>query len=140
MSVYLDASVLVALFTVDALTSRADAVLRSVRETPIVSDFAGIELASAVSRRVRAKALAPDDARQVFETFDGWLNRGVQREELRSEDVATADGYLRRLDLTVRAPDALHIAMAQRLDATLLSFDEKMVAVAGSLGVRVLPG
>ena len=139
MSVYLDASVLVALFTEDALTARADDVLRQVLDTPIVSDFAGIELTSAVSRRVRTRDLSVDDARHAFDAFDGWVNRGVQREELRREDVALADGYLRRLDLALRAPDAIHIAIAQRLDASLLSFDEKMLAAARSLGLRVLP-
>lgn len=139
MSVYLDASVLVALFTDDALTARADAVLREVLDTPVVSDFAGIELTSAVSRRVRTRDLSVDEARHAFETFDGWVNHGVQREELRPEDIVLADGYLRRLDLALRAPDAINIAIAQRLGASLLSFDEKMVAAALSLGLRVLP-
>jgi predicted nucleic acid-binding protein len=139
MSVYLDASVLVALFTDDALTSRADSVLREVRDTLIVSDFAGVEMTSAVSRRVRTRDLTAEDARHVFEAFDGWMNRGVQREELRPEDIAKAGGYLRRLDLVLRAPDAINIAMAQRMDASLLSFDEKMVVAARSLGLRILP-
>jgi len=139
VSIYLDASVLVALFTDDALSPRADAAFRDVQDTLIVSDFAGVEFASAISRLVRTRDLTIDGARQVFETFDGWLNRGVHREGLRHEDVTLADGYLRRLDLTLRAPDAINIAIAQRLGASLLSFDEKMATAVQSLGLRVFP-
>ena len=43
VSVYLDASVLVALLIVDALTARADAFLRTNTPIMIVSDFAAAE-------------------------------------------------------------------------------------------------
>ncbi len=52
-------------------------------------------------------------------------------------DVLAAEGFLRRLDLTLLAPDALHIAMCQRIGATLATFDEKMAASARMLGVDV---
>jgi predicted nucleic acid-binding protein len=46
---------------------------------------------------------------------------------------------LRRLDLTLRAPDAINIALAQRLEATLFTFDAKMAGAAKVLGVDVQP-
>jgi len=36
-------------------------------------------------------------------------------------DVAAAAAFLRRLDLTLRTPDAPHIAIAQRIRAELLT-------------------
>ena len=45
--------------------------------------------------------------------------------------------FLRRLDLTLRTPDALHIAIAQRLAAELMTFDQKMAASARALGTAV---
>lgn len=50
-----------------------------------------------------------------------------------------AEAFVRRLDLTLRAPDALHIAMAQRNGAALVTFDEKMAACAKALGTLVAP-
>ena len=73
MSVYLDASILVSLFTVDTLTARADAALRERSPLLMVSDFAAAEFASAMARRVRMQIITADDARAAFSTFDAGL-------------------------------------------------------------------
>jgi predicted nucleic acid-binding protein len=44
---------------------------------------------------------------------------------------------MRRLDLTLRTPDALHIAISGRVGATLATFDEKMAAAARVVGLPV---
>lgn len=44
-----------------------------------------------------------------------------------------AEAFLRRLDLAIRTPDALNIAITQRIGAALATFDQKMAASAGSL-------
>lgn len=140
MSVYLDASVLVALFTNDPLSARADGFLRANTPVLIVSDFAAAEFASAVARRVRMGTLPPGDARAIFATFDAWTERATGRAETGPADVAAATAYLRRLDLGLRTPDALNIAIAERVGADLMTFDDKMAAGARALGARVLEG
>lgn len=70
MRAYLDASVLVALVTRDALTARADAFLGALAPVLIASDFAAAEFASALARRVRTREIAADDARTAFSNFD----------------------------------------------------------------------
>lgn len=137
MRAYLDASVLVALFTNDALTARADAFLRGHKPVVLVSDFAAAELASAVARRVRMAELTAGEAQATFSNFDAWTARVAQPIETRAADVKAAEAFLRRLDLTLRTPDALNIAIAQRMDATLVTFDEKMAASATMLGTSV---
>jgi predicted nucleic acid-binding protein len=52
VNVYLDASVLVALFANDPFTQRADDFLRCKKPATTVSDFAKAEFASAIARRV----------------------------------------------------------------------------------------
>jgi predicted nucleic acid-binding protein len=54
-----------------------------------------------------------------------------------SSDFAGAEGLVRRLDLTLRTPDALHIAIARRAGAALVTFDKAMATVAGALGLSV---
>jgi predicted nucleic acid-binding protein len=137
VSLYLDASVLVALFAQDLFTSRADAYLRAHQSLLIVSDFAAAEFASAIGRRVRIKALTIRDAHRAFSSFDGWTGRAAQRIEIEPADISTAQAFLRRLDLTLRTPDALNIAAAQRTGATLVTFDQKMAANASALGTEV---
>ena len=73
MSVCLDTSVLVALFTVDAVTNRATTYLAVHNPEVAVSDFAAAEFASAVARRVRTMDLTSDDARVAFASLMiGW--------------------------------------------------------------------
>jgi predicted nucleic acid-binding protein len=140
VSVYLDASVLVALFTDDALAVRADAFLRIHAPVLIVSDFAAAEFASAIARHVRMRGIKAQDARRAFATFDAWVARATGRALTTSADVASAAAFLRRLDLPLRTPDALNIAIAQRVGAEVLTFDDKMAASARALGTTVLVG
>lgn len=136
MSVYLDASVVVSFFVNDPLSHRADRFMGSF-EAGIFSDFGAAEFASAIARRVRSRLLTPDDARATLADFDSWTVRAVGRVDTTSADIAAAAAYLRRLDLNLRTPDAVHLAIAQRLDAEVATFDERMASCAQALGVRV---
>ena len=48
-----------------------------------------------------------------------------------------ADAYVRRFDLALRAPDALHLAVVQRLDLSLITLDRRLATAARELGVGV---
>ena len=137
MRVYLDASVLVALFHRNSLFPRAENYLRAHRPILIVSDFAAAEFSSAIARLVRVGATTSDEARVIFTDFDVWTARSSQSIALVVADVAAAQTFLRRLDLTLRTPDALNIAIAMRVNATLMTFDEKMAASANILSLAV---
>ncbi|MFI4986814.1 MAG: type II toxin-antitoxin system VapC family toxin [Alphaproteobacteria bacterium] len=139
MSLYLDTSVLVALFTNDLFSSRAHSFLRTHEAVVIVSDFPAAEFASAVGRRLRLGKLTHEEAVTVFSTFDAWTARAATRAETIAADVATAAAYLRRLDVPLRTPDALNIAIAERVGAELLTFDDKMSAAARALGAKAHP-
>ena len=138
MSVYLDASVLVSLFIDDVFADRADKALRARVPALVVSDFAAAEFASAVAQYVRMGALTLGEAGEVLSDFDVWTERAATRVETLSADIRAAEGSLRRLDLTVRAPDAIHIATAQRIGAELATFDMKMAESARLLGTQIL--
>jgi predicted nucleic acid-binding protein len=137
VSVYLDASVLVALFTEDALTSRAVAFLQNSPTVVVISDFSAAEFASAIAHNVRIGQFAAEVALVVFSTFDAWTAREPQREQLTSADIVTAAAFIRRLDLALRTPDAINIAIAQRIGADLVTFDGQMAAAGRALGMTV---
>jgi predicted nucleic acid-binding protein len=63
LSVYLDASAIVALFTDDPFTPRAKALLKQSAQLLIVSDFAAAEFASVVTRHVRTRDITAEEAR-----------------------------------------------------------------------------
>jgi uncharacterized protein len=138
LSIYLDASVLVALFTEDLFSMRA-AALHAPDQALIVSDFAAAELSAVIARNVRMAQLKASTARAVLSDFDVWRERAPLLIEIDPKDVRTADTFVRRLDLNLRAPDAIHIAIAQRLGAELATFDARMAECARALGAKVLP-
>ncbi len=139
MKAYLDANVLIALFTEEEFTARAKSFLRDAKPILLVSDFACAEFASGIARLVRMETFTVSEAQAIFAAFDTWAARTAQRVETLTADVKAAEAFVRRLDLSLRVPDALHIAMAQRAVATLVTFDRKMAECARVLGVPVEP-
>jgi len=136
VSVYLDASILVALFTRDAFTDRANEFLATELPVLVVSDFAA-EFASAVARLMRINQITGPEASAILAAFDSWRLRVADTPGILSSDVTTAASYIRRLDLTLRTADAINIAMAERIGATLATFDVKMADSARAIGVPV---
>jgi predicted nucleic acid-binding protein len=102
-----------------------------------VSDFAAAEFTSAVARLVGMRILTGAEARAIFDDFEIWRLREADRPGILASDVATAASFIRRLDLTLRTADAINIAMAERIGATLATFDIKMGESARAIGVPV---
>jgi predicted nucleic acid-binding protein len=138
LTIYLDNSVLVPLLLPDAFVDRAEAFLLTSPTGLIVSDFVSAEFASVIGIRLRTGKLTVNDARAALTNFDLWSGRRTRVAETTTSDIRAAHSMLRRLDLTLRAPDAINLAIAQRLAADLATFDAKMAASAGKLGIPVL--
>lgn len=136
MSHYLDASALVSIFYEDAHSGTALAQLGGMQRL-LVSDFAAAEFAAAIARLHRMARLDVGEAEAIFSNFDRWNGSRTVRVGAMPPDMATAAQLVRRLALGLRAPDALHIAIAGRVRATLVTFDQRMAAAARSLGVPV---
>jgi uncharacterized protein len=137
VSFYLDTNVIVAILTPEPFSDRAERFARANPDGLLVGDFAAAEYVSVIARRVRMRELPLDEARDALTAFDFWRSRSARTIRTTAPDVATAETYLRRLDLPLLTPDAIHIALAQRLGATLVTFDRAMAASARVLGMAV---
>lgn len=84
--------------------------------------------------------ISPEQAGAAFAAFDAWAAQETRRIETISADIAAADAFLRRLDLNLRTPDAINIAIGQRVGADLMAFDERMAANARALGLALYTG
>jgi uncharacterized protein len=135
---YLDASVLVAFFTTDRFSDRAEVLLQSQTSGVLVSNFAAAEFASVLARLVRTKDMDIPAARTACSTFDSWVAKLGARTEIGGSDITAAEAMLRRFDLTLRSPDAIHLAAAQRLGARLATFDTGLARCADAVGVDVV--
>lgn len=139
MGFYLDTSVLVALFANDEFSPRATQFLARAPAPILVSPLGGAEFASAVARLVRERIWSAPQAQACFDDYDQWVGGTATIVPIEAADYRAATNHIRRLDLTLRAPDTIHIAITARLGASLATFDRKMATAASTLGVTVAP-
>lgn len=137
MSVYFDASALLPLFITDTFSERADAII-AMAPAIVVADWAAVEVSSVIAKQARMGAITREDAQTAFANFDTW-RASVASAETTPADMLAASHFVRRADLALRGPDALHIAIAQRLGAKLVTFDASMAAAAAALGLDATP-
>lgn len=137
MSVYVDASVLVALFVADSLTETANEAIERTGEPLVLSNLTSLEVASVIARKVRNRDVSAKDGRIALANFDGWA---ILTQHILSEpaDVAAADAIVRRFDVNLHGADAIHVAIAMRAGASLLTLDDKMRRSARKLGLSVI--
>lgn len=136
MSVYLDASVIVPLFIADAFSKQADALIAQ-ESTITIADWAVVEVSSVIARQTRIGAIDTQTAQRVLSQFDSWRARLAIRAETFGSDMVLATEFVRKFDLGLRGPDALHLAIASRLGMKLLTFDTRMKSAAIALGLDV---
>jgi uncharacterized protein len=141
VSVYLDTSVLAGLFIeTDVFASRAAAFFFQTDDVLVVSDFAAAEFASVLSRLTRMNQIPESRTRAIFDAFDIWRARFADEEDTVSSDVLAATTIIRRLDLNLRASDAINLAIVLRLAASVATFDRRMAQNARALGITVAGG
>jgi predicted nucleic acid-binding protein len=132
---YLDTCVLLAVLTPEAHSAAAVALLAQGPAPLAISSWGITELHSALGLKVRTKALSQMQAEAVLQRFERSLAPGLQLLELESQDFLNANACLRGWTTTLRAVDALHLAIASGRGANLCSLDAPFVAAAQQLGL-----
>ena len=135
MRAYLDASALLPMLIAEPGSAAVDAFMASSADDLVVSEFAAAEVASAISRLVRTDRLAAEDAGARLADFDAWRTTATEDVELNAADVRLAHLYVRRFELMLRAPDALHAAVCRRAGLELITLDRRLALAAEALGV-----
>lgn len=135
MSLVLDTSAILPILIQEEATSAVQAYLATAGQELLISDFAAAEVASALSRLLRTGLLDDVSATARLADFEAWRAATSTPVELHAADARLAYACVRRFDLALRAPDALHVAITRRLDATLVTLDRRMARAAAELGV-----
>ena len=100
------------------------------------------EAVSALARRLRQGSLAREAARRLHRAVVGSLDEGMyQRLELTREVHRKAEQFLLSLpEASLRAADALHLALAASgRAASLATFDARLAAAGRAVGLAVYP-
>ncbi|MGV3578855.1 type II toxin-antitoxin system VapC family toxin [Brevundimonas sp.] len=135
MTISLDTSVLVALFTPDVHTPSAAGWMAQSRPW-VVTDWAAAEFSAAIRLKTRQGVVLADKIGIAEAGFDQFVSRLggavpiLAGDHRAARELIIADG-------AIRAPDALHIVAARRMGAVLGTFDEHQARVAMKAGVEV---
>ena len=135
MIFYIDASAVVAVVRNEGASLTVDRVIRDPESVVLISDLVVTESCAALARDGRVRRLTPFEMEQVYRELETWAVGAGEAAGIASIDIADAIAFVRLPGLALRAPDAIHIAAARRLGATLLTLDHGMARAATVLGV-----
>jgi uncharacterized protein len=133
---YLDTSFLVPIVVDEAGSPNARMWWRESKSDSIVADLARLEFSAVVSRAVRMRSITEAEAQSFLADLD-LLRDDCLTHALGPADVNGAERLIRDFSTKLAAPDALHLASALNLGATLVTFDERLAAAARMSGATV---
>jgi predicted nucleic acid-binding protein len=143
MNAYADSSFLLSLYSVDADSHSAAALVRQHQPVFYLTPFAEAEFTNAVELGVFTKPYTAREARSVRDYFLSHIRSGVFRvHDLPPDAYAVARSLSLRhtAKLGTRALDVLHVASALMFKAeAFFTFDQRQHRLARAEGLRLLP-
>lgn len=136
MTVFLDASVVAGVALLETGWERIVGALAQ-QDDIRWSDFGRGEVVSSIASRARANGLSALEAGRTIMALDV-LSQHWRYSPIESGDVAEAIGFIAQVTLSLRLPDAIHIACARRLCAVLITNDRQQFHAAQALGLAAL--
>lgn len=141
--IYLDASLLVSLYTPDANSATAAAAMHSIQETFLLTSLVELEVVNALQLRVFRREISSKQAEVSSADFASDLRGNVYRLRALPEAACERASQLSRkltAMLGTRTADLLHVAAALELDASgLFSFDLQQRKMAEAVGLTLNP-
>lgn len=134
MIAYLDTSASANSIFADMGHQRIDRWIEERRPTMFYRDWMYGEFVAAVARRLRATGLDDATGEALIVAADRYL-AGWSKEAATTDDLASAIAFVRKFHIGLHLPDAIHVAVAQRLGATLITTDRQQFRAAKALGI-----
>jgi predicted nucleic acid-binding protein len=101
-----------------------------------ISDWVVTEFSAALSVKLRADKITVDDRSIALARFARLASRAFDTFSIGSRDFGAAAQLADQSSLGLRAGEALHLAVARRVFATLCTRDRKLAAACATLGVK----
>ena len=136
MSLYLDTSLLVAAFTLEEGTDKAQQWLAAADpETLHISEWTVAEFSSALSLKLRTEQIDIAQRTRILSAFRARVAGSFTIIDIDARHFRAATGFVERHKLNLRAADALHLAVAADYGLTLCTLDRRLAAAGPILGV-----
>jgi len=137
--VYLDTSALLPLFVRESSSDQVQAALAALaNREPAISDWVLLEFNSAIAARVRSGSLDRREGSEAIRKCENLADASFVICSIVSDDIAAARVYVEDFPSGLRAADAVHLAVAHRYSASLLTMDRVQARAARRLGISVL--
>ena len=134
---YLDTSVLVAALTPEAETIRVqDWLAVQGAGSLVISDWVATEFSSALSLKIRSGQIGRNDRASALSAFTRLGASSLLRVVVEPEHYRVAARFADRDELSLRAGDALHLAVAAAHGACVCTLDRRMAAACPVLGIE----
>ena len=135
---YLDTSILYDFYVRGPRTTKVRTFCNQNQQVIAISTWTETEFYGALSRRIRDGTIPLQAAETLAKKLKSHLTQGLyQRLAVEADYVSSAAALTRRFALTVKSPDALHLALVQHKGHTLVTSDKTMVTVAQQLSIPV---
>lgn len=139
MNLYLDTSILVAALTNEAATERLQEWLEAQDpESMHISHWVETEFSSALSMKVRINAMTPEMRAVAQSDFLALRSHSLTMNAVKPVHFVAAAKLCDNVTLALRAPDALHLAVAMQIGARLCTLDIKLAEAAAIVGASIL--
>jgi predicted nucleic acid-binding protein len=132
---YLDTSAFVPIYVPEG---RSNSILLFLGARPgasIVSEWTLTEAASALALKVRTGALTAAQRDVAAAHIARAIATAHRREAVENGDFVAAADMIVQCPSPLRSGDALHLAIAKRLGATVITFDGEMQQAAAALSI-----
>jgi predicted nucleic acid-binding protein len=140
---YFDTSILIPLFLPEETSDKIEIFFQHLPADTdlVISQWTRIEFASVLSRLVRMGELKKDIALLCKERFSKVLAENLQVQLPSIADFDLCWKFILRFDNSLRAGDALHLAIASNLAVeTIFTLDNGMLKAGRQLGLPVASG
>ena len=139
MTLYLDTSLLVAALTRERKTATVQRWLREQAAMDLaLSDWTITEFSAALALKLRTQQIEASDRADVLAEFTRWTEENFAILPITSLQFRTAARLADQTTASLRAGDALHLAVCADHGATLCTLDRRLGKVGPDFGVRTI--
>ena len=135
---YADTSIVVAYYCTETKSAEAEKLITGYDDVAL-SMLTELEFHSALSRKVREKALTSKDARRISSQFELHIKDDYfTLLQIEASHYAIAKNWISGFDTNLRTLDALHLSIAFSRNIPIATSDGNLAKSAEALGVSVM--
>jgi uncharacterized protein len=133
---YFDTNIVVAYYCPERFSNVAEDLLRESNDL-IISPLVEVEVASAVSRKVREHSLSATNAARIIAEFRTHIDQNIfQVVPISRIHFACAFNWIASLATPLRTPDAIHCAVASQIGEMIVTADAQLAHSAKVLHIK----